>query len=101
MAVPESEQVGNYTAPEQETSPCWLAQGDASHLWQAQCCSSSRGCVLGALQGSSCALPPLGTSQLWPKLKLPRQDVQEKDGNMSKVLEMEKQKGSTCREAGK
>lgn len=27
--------------------------------------------------------------------------MQEKDGNMSKVLEREEQKGSTCREAGK
>lgn len=27
--------------------------------------------------------------------------MQEKDGNMSKVLEVEEQKGSTCREAGK
>lgn len=45
--------------------------------------------------------PRLGTSQLWPKLRLPRQGTQEKDGNTSKVLEMEEQKGSTCREAGK
>lgn len=90
-----------HCSPEQETSQCWLAQCDASHLWQVQCCSSSSEEVLEALGDSSCVQPRLGMLQLWLKLNLPRQSMQDKDGGMSKVLEMEEQKGSACGQAGK
>lgn len=98
--MPETEQGGDYSAllNKEPLSAGWLRVvlptcGRSN--------SSSTGNVLGALQGSSSAQPRLGTLQSWPELKLPRQGVQEKDGNTSKVLEMEEQKGSTWGEAGK